>query len=104
MVGSVDSNWEWREYGRIGRLEADIPQLGKLYGGVQQSRNPTWAQVSTAPIWWAFEHCPHPDIPQFGKLYGGVQQSRNPTWCQGFYCTDWWALSIAHIILSNSCP
>jgi hypothetical protein len=66
MFGSVDSNWEWREYGRFGRLEADIPQLGKLYGGVQQSPNPTWAQVSTAPI-------------------GGL-------------------LSIAHIILSNSCP
>jgi hypothetical protein len=35
MFGSVDSNWEWREYGRIGRLEADIPQSGKLDGGVR---------------------------------------------------------------------
>jgi hypothetical protein len=44
MFGSVDLSWEWREYGRIDRLEADIPQLGKLY-----VRRATIAQPNMGP-------------------------------------------------------
>jgi hypothetical protein len=33
MLGLVYLNWGWREYGKIGRLEADISESRKLEGG-----------------------------------------------------------------------